>query len=82
MTFFSQDECALNASTETKMPQRVDRFSSAYDNIGFTTNTKKTAVLHQSAPKIRMCPKPSLLKRKPLGPLTNPRTLAAYFPDL
>ena len=36
------DDCALNASTETKMQQCVDCFSTVGYSFGFTIRTKKT----------------------------------------
>ena len=44
------DDCALNAETESKMQRIMDLFVKACDNFGLTVNTKKTEILHQSAP--------------------------------
>jgi len=48
--FLFADDCALNASTEEKMQQELDGFSSACDNFGLTISITKTEVMHQTAP--------------------------------
>ena len=44
------DDCAMNANYEQEMHLEMDGFSTAYDNFGFTVNTKKTEVMYQPAP--------------------------------
>ncbi|KYO42070.1 hypothetical protein Y1Q_0002715 [Alligator mississippiensis] len=40
------DDCSLNGKSESDMQLSMDHFSSAYDNFGFTINTKKTELMH------------------------------------
>ena len=47
------DDCALNAATEAKMQQSMDRFASSCRNFGLTISTKKTEVMFQPAPQQR-----------------------------
>ena len=47
------DDCALNATTEAKMQQSMDRFASSCTNFGLTISTKKTEVMFQPAPQQR-----------------------------
>ncbi|KAJ8038120.1 hypothetical protein HOLleu_19106 [Holothuria leucospilota] len=44
------DDCALNATNEHTMQLEMDRSSTACDNFGLTTSTKKTEVMYQPAP--------------------------------
>ena len=44
------DDLAENAKSEEKMQGAVDRMSKACDNFQLTISTKKTEVVHQSAP--------------------------------
>ena len=44
------DDCALNANNEQEMQLKMDEFSTACDNFGFTISTKKTEVMYQPAP--------------------------------
>ena len=44
------DDLAENAKSEEKMQGAVDRMSKACDNFKLTISTKKTEVVHQSAP--------------------------------
>ena len=48
--FLFADDCALNASTESDMQERVDMFAQACDDFGLTISTAKTEVMHQPAP--------------------------------
>jgi len=48
--FLFADDCAINASHEQEMQERMDSFSSACSNFGFTISTKKTEVMFQPAP--------------------------------
>ena len=41
---------ADNATPKANMQNSVDKFSMACDNFGLTINTKKTEVMHQTAP--------------------------------
>ena len=43
------DDCALNASSESKMQLSMDKLSSASDNFGLTISTTKNKVMHQQA---------------------------------
>ena len=47
------DDCALNAATETKMQQSINRFAVSCRDFGFTTSTRKTEVMFQPAPQQR-----------------------------
>ena len=38
--FLFADDCALNATSEHKMQDSLDRFSTAYNNFGLTISTK------------------------------------------
>ena len=44
------DDGALNSVSEADMQRSVNLFSSAFTNFGLTINTKKTDILHQTAP--------------------------------
>ncbi|XP_076461747.1 uncharacterized protein LOC143294201 [Babylonia areolata] len=48
--FLFPEDCALNTASETDMQYSVDKLSDACDNFGLTISTKKTEVMHQSAP--------------------------------
>ena len=48
--FLFADDCALNASTQSDMPGSLDLFARACCDFGLTISTKKTEVMHQSAP--------------------------------
>ena len=45
--FLFANDCALNATTQANMQNRVDKFSMACNNFGQTISTKKTEVMHQ-----------------------------------
>ena len=45
------DDLAENAKSEETMQGAVDRMSKACDNFQLTISTKKTEIVHQSAPK-------------------------------
>jgi len=48
--FLFADDCAVNASTEEKVQQELDGFSSACDNFSLTISIMKTNVMHQTTP--------------------------------
>jgi hypothetical protein len=45
----SNDDCALNSSTEQEMQQSIEKFSAACRNFSLTISKKKTVFMHQPA---------------------------------
>ena len=45
-------DCALNASTQSKMQESLDLFPSACKDFNLTVNTKKTEIMYQTTPAV------------------------------
>ena len=57
--FLLADDCALNAGSWPEMQVVMDKFSITYNTFGPAISTKKTKVMHQTAPISLMLNTPS-----------------------